>query len=73
MSTWDEAGSDVYALIIEFATRPVEHRSKITSNKSQALAEGSKVAHVRRRFSFLLYRGYFYSARVIISADREWR
>ena len=54
MSTCGEAGSDVYALNMEFATRRVEHRSEIHSNESQDLAEGSEVARLRRRFSFVL-------------------
>ena len=54
MSTCGKAGSDVYALNMEFATRRVEHRSEILSNESQDLAEGSEVARLRRRFSFVL-------------------
>ena len=54
MSTCGEAGSDVYALNMEFATRRVEHRSEIHSNESQDLAEGSEVARLRRRLFFVL-------------------
>ena len=54
MSTCEEAGSDVYALNMEFATRRVERRSEIHSNESQDLAEGSEVARLRRRVSFVL-------------------
>ena len=54
MSTCGEAGSDVYSLDMEFATRLVEHRSEINSNESQDLTERSEVARLRRRFSFVL-------------------
>ena len=53
MSTCGEVGSDVHALIKELAIRRVQHRSE-TSNESQHLAEGTEVARLRRRFSFVL-------------------
>ena len=54
MSTCGEVGSDVHALIKELAIRRVEHRSEIYSNESQHLAEGTEVARLRRRYSFVL-------------------
>ena len=54
MSTCGEvAGSDVHALIKELAIRRVEHRSGTHSNEFQHLAEGTEVARLRRRFSFV--------------------
>ena len=54
MSTCGEVGSDVHALIKELAIRRVEHRSETHSNESQHLAEGTQVASLPRRFSFIL-------------------
>ena len=54
MSTCGEVGSDVHALIKEVAIRRVQHRSETYSNESQHLAEGTEVARLRRRFSFVL-------------------
>ena len=54
MSTCDELGSDVHALIKELAIRRVEHRSETHSNESQHLAEGTEVARLRWRFFFVL-------------------
>ncbi|CAN0239016.1 unnamed protein product [Ascophyllum nodosum] len=54
MSTCGEVDSDVHALIKELAIRRVEHRSETHSNESQHLAEGTEVARLRRRFSFVL-------------------
>ena len=48
MSTCDEVGSDVHALIKELATRRVEDRPETHSNKSQCLAAGTVVARLRR-------------------------
>ena len=53
MSICGEVGSDVHALIKELAIRRVEHKSKTHSNESQHLAEGTEVARLRRRFSFV--------------------
>ena len=72
MSTCDDVGSDVHALIKELAIRRVQHRSETYSNESQHLAEGTEVARLRRRFSFV-YSRHSYSARATISADRGWR
>ena len=72
MSTCRELRSDVHALIKELAIRRVEHRSETHSNESQHLAEGTEVARLRRRFSFVLQQA-LHSARVTISADRGWR
>ena len=54
MSTCGHVGSDVHALIKELAIRRVQHRSETYSNDSQHLAEGTEVARLRRRFSFVL-------------------
>ena len=67
MSTCGEVGSDVHALIKELANRQVEHRSETHSNESQHLVEGTGVARLRWRFSFV-YSSHFHSARVISSA-----
>ena len=53
MSTCGDVGSDVHALIKELAIRRVQHRSETYSNESQHLAEGTEVACLRRRFSFV--------------------
>ena len=54
MSICGDVGSDVHALIKELAIRRVQHRSETYSNESQHLAEGTEVARLRRRFSFVL-------------------
>ena len=54
MSTCGDVGSDMHALIKELAIRRVQHRSETYSNDSQHLAEGTEVARLRRRFSFVL-------------------
>ena len=54
ISTCGDVGSDVHALIKELAIRRVQHRSETYSNESQHLAEGTEVARLRRRFSFVL-------------------
>ena len=48
MPTSGETSSAVHALINEPAIRQVKHRSKINSNKSQHLAEGTEIARLRR-------------------------
>ena len=53
MSTCDEVGSEVRALIKELAIRRVEHRSEIHFNESQLLAEGAQVTRLRRQLSFV--------------------
>ena len=74
VSTCGWTGSDVqYAFIKEIDIRRIEHRSEIHSNKSQHLADGTEAARLRRRFSFLFYNRYLHSARVIVSAESEWR
>ena len=47
-------GSDVHALIKELAIRRVQYRSETYSNESHHLAEGTEVARLRWRFSFVL-------------------
>ena len=64
MSTCDEVGSDVHALIKELAIRWVEHsRSKTHSNESQHLAEGTEVTRLRWRFSFVLQQALSFRTR----------
>ena len=54
MSTCCDVGSDVHALMKELAIRRVQHRSETHSNESQHVAEGTEVARLRWRFSFVL-------------------
>ena len=63
MSTCGDVGSDVHALIKELAIRRVQHRSETYSNDSQHLAEGTEVAHLRRRFSFVLQQALSFRTR----------
>ena len=53
----------MHALIKELAIRRVQHRSETYSNESQYLAEGTKVARLRRRFSFVLQQGLSFRTR----------
>ena len=80
MSTCCEVGSDVHALIKELAMRRVEHRSETHSNESQHLVEGTEVARLRRRFSFVLQqalsfrtRHHLYRQRVALQSTRQLR
>ena len=63
MSTCGDVGSDVHALIKELAIRRVQHRSGTYSNDSQHLAEGTEVARLRRRFSFVLQQALSFRTR----------
>ena len=63
MSTCGDVGSDVHALIKELAIRWVQHRSDTHSNESQHLAEGTEVARLRRRFSFVLQQALSFRTR----------
>ena len=63
MSTCGDVGSDVHALIKELAIRRVQHRSESYSNESQHLAEGTEVACLRRRFSFVLQQALSFRTR----------
>ena len=63
MSTCGDVGSDVYALIKELAIRRVQHRSETYSNESQHLAEGTEVARLQRRFSFVLQQALSFRTR----------
>ena len=63
MSTCGGVGSDVHALIKELATRRVQHRSETYFNDSQHLAEGTEVARLRRRFSFVLQQALSFRTR----------
>ena len=63
MSTCDEIGSDVYALIKELANRRVDHRSETNFNKLQQLVEGTEVARLQRRFFFVLHEALSFRTR----------
>ena len=63
MSTCGDVGSDVHALIKELAIRRVQHRSETYSNGSRHLAEGTEVARLRRRFSFVLQQALSFRTR----------
>ena len=63
MSTCGDVGSDVHALIKELVIRRVQHRSETYSNESQHLAEGTEVARLRRRFSFVLQQALSFRTR----------
>ena len=63
MSTCGDVGSEVHALIKELAIRRVQHSSEIYSNQSQHLAEGTEVARLRRRFSFVLQQALSFRTR----------
>ena len=54
LSTCGELGPDVHALIQELAHRRVNYSSELHSEESRRLAEGTEVARLRRRFSFVL-------------------
>ena len=78
MSTCGDVGSDVYALIKELAIRRVQHRSGTHSNESQYLAEGTEVARLRRRFSFVLQQAPSFRTRhhlcrqgVVLASTRQ--
>ena len=63
MSACGDVGSDVHALIKELAIRRAQHRSETYSNESQHLAEGTEVARLRRRFSFVLQQSLSFRTR----------
>ena len=63
MSTCGDVGSDVHALIKELAIRRVQHKPETYSNESQHLAEGIKLARLRRRFSFVLQQALSFRTR----------
>ena len=63
MSTCGDVGSDVHALIKELAIRRAQHRSETYSHESQHLAEGTEVARLRRRFSFVLQQALSFRTR----------
>ncbi|CAM9912764.1 unnamed protein product, partial [Ascophyllum nodosum] len=78
MSTCGDVGSDVHALIKELAIRRVQHRSETYSNEAQHLAEGTEVARLRRRFSFVLQqalsfrtRRHFWRQGVALASTRQ--
>ena len=63
MSTCGDVGLDVHALMKELLIRRVQHRSETYSNESQHLAEGTEVARLRRRFSFVLQQALSFRTR----------
>ena len=63
MSTCGDVGSDGHVFIKELAIRRVQHRSETYSNGSQHLAEGTGVARLRRRFSFVLQQALSFPTR----------
>ena len=63
MSTCGEVDSDVHALIKELAIRRAKHRSETHSDESQHLTEGTEVARLRQRFSFLLQQALSFRTR----------
>ena len=63
LSTCGDVGSDVHALIKELAIRWVQHRSETYLNEAQHLAEGTEIARLRRRFSFVLQQALSFRAR----------
>ena len=52
-----------HTLIKELAIRRVQHRSETYSNESQHLAEGTEVARLRWRFSFVLQQALSFRTR----------
>ena len=62
-STCGDVGLDVHALIKELAIRRIQHRSETYSNESQHLAEGTEVARLQRRFSFVLQQALSFRTR----------
>ena len=61
--TRGDVGSNVHAFIKELAIRRVQHRSETNYNESQHPAEGTEVARLRRRFSFVLQQELSYRTR----------
>ena len=64
----------------ELAIRQVQHRSETHSNESQHLAEGTEVARLRRRFSFVLQQALSFRTRhhfcrqgVALASTRQFR
>ena len=53
----------MHAFIKELGIRRVQHRSETYSNESQYLAEGTEVARLRRRFSFVLQQALSFCMR----------
>ena len=63
MSTCGDVGSDVHTLIKELAIRRVQHRLETYFNGSQHLAEGTEVARLQWRFSFVLQQALSFRTR----------
>ena len=80
MSTCGEVGADVHTLMKELAIRRGEHRTETNSNESQHLEEGTEVARLRRRFSFVLQQALSFRTRhhlcrrgVALASTRQFR
>ena len=63
MSTSGEVGPDVHALIKELAIRRAKNSSEVHSEESRRLAEGTEIARLRRRFSFVLQQALSFRTR----------
>ena len=61
--THTELGPDVHALVKELAHRRVTYGSELHSEESWRLAEGTEVARLRRRFSFVLQQALSFRTR----------
>ena len=80
MSTCDEVSSNVHAFIKELAIRREEHRLVIHSNEPQHLTEGTNVARLRQRLSFILQQALSFCTRhhlcrqgVVLAGTRQLR
>ena len=63
MPTCGEVGSDVDAHQGARHQKRIAHRSEMYSNEPQHLAEGTEVARLRRRFSFVLQQALSFHTR----------
>ena len=63
MWTCGDVGSDVHALMKELASGRVQHRWETHCNEFQQLAEGTEVARLWRRFSFVLLQAFSFRTR----------
>ena len=63
MSTSGEVGPDVHALIKELAIRRAKNSSEVHSEEPRRLAEGTEIAHLRLRFSFVLQQALSFRTR----------
>ena len=63
MSTCGDVGSDVHALIKELAIKRVERNPGVHVEEARHLAEGTEIARLRRRFSFVLQQALSFRTR----------